>query len=142
MNVLRLSYTSLAEPLGESQVLAYLRGLSGAHRISLVTSEKPADLAYAAAMARLRARCGEHSIRWIARRYHHRPRLASIACDLAGFTWPALRQARECRADLVHARNYIPAFVALVLKRTLGTAFISYMRAFWPEHKHFQGNAG
>jgi glycosyltransferase involved in cell wall biosynthesis len=133
MNVLYLSYTGLAEPLGESQVLAYLRGLSGAHRITLVTFEKPADLADPAAMARLRARCGEHGIRWVARRYHHRPRLLATAWDLAGFTWTALRQAREGRAELVHARSHIPGFVALVLKRTLGIPFLFDMRAFWPE---------
>jgi glycosyltransferase involved in cell wall biosynthesis len=133
MNVLYLSYTGLAEPLGESQVLAYLRGLSGAHRITLVTFEKPADLADTAAMARLRARCSEHGIRWVARRYHHRPRLAATAWDLAGFTWTALRQAQNGRAEIVHARSYIPAFVALLLKRTLGLPFIFDMRAFWPE---------
>lgn len=133
MNVLYLSYTGLAEPLGESQVLAYLRGLSGAHRITLVTFEKPADLADTAAMAHLRARCAEHGIRWVARRYHHRPRLAASAWDLAGFTWTALREARHSRAELVHARSYIPAFVALVLKRALGLPFIFDMRAFWPE---------
>jgi glycosyltransferase involved in cell wall biosynthesis len=133
MKILYLSYTGLAEPLGDSQVFAYLRGLSGAHCITLVSFEKPADLADAAAIAALRARCAEHGIRWIARRYHHRPRLAATAWDLAGFTWTALRQARQGRAEIVHARSYIPGFVALVLKRTLGLAFIFDMRAFWPE---------
>ena len=133
MNVLYLSYTGLAEPLGRSQILAYLRGLSGQHCITLVTFEKPADLGDAMAMEALEAACAEHGIKWVARRYHHWPRLPATALDLAVLGWTALRQAKACKSDLVHARGYIPAFVALLLKRGLGCAFIFDMRAFWPE---------
>jgi len=133
MNILYLSYTGLAEPLGKSQILAYLRGLAGQHCITLVTFEKPADLADAIAMNALRACCAEHGIRWVARRYHHRPRLPATALDLAVLSWTALRQARAGNSELVHGRGYIPAFVALLLKRGLGLTFIFDMRAFWPE---------
>jgi glycosyltransferase involved in cell wall biosynthesis len=133
MNVLYLSYTGLAEPLGQSQILAYLRGLATDHRITLVTFEKPADLADVAAIDALRACCVEHGIRWVACRYHHRPRLAATALDLAVLGWTALRQARAGDAELVHARGYIPAFVALLVKRRLNLPFIFDMRAFWPE---------
>jgi glycosyltransferase involved in cell wall biosynthesis len=133
MNVLYLSYTGLAEPLGQSQVLAYLRGLSGKHRITLVTFEKPADLADAGAITALRAQCGEHGIRWLARRYHHRPRLLATAWDLAMMIWTAFRQARTGDIALVHARSLLPAFIALGLKRAFAIPFIFEMRAFWPE---------
>lgn len=133
MNVLYLSYTGLAEPLGQSQILAYLRGLSGRHRITLVTFEKPADLADIAAINALRAACAEYGIRWVARRYHHRPRLSATAFDLAVLGWTALRQARAGEAELIHARGYIPAFVALLVKRRLDLPFIFDMRAFWLE---------
>ena len=133
MNVLYLSYTGLAEPLGQSQILAYLRGLAADHRITLVSFEKPAALADSAGMAALRDCCAEHGIRWVPRRYHHRPRLPATAWDVAVFTWTALRQARNGDADLVHARGYIPAFVALVLKGALGLPFVFDMRALWPE---------
>lgn len=131
MNVLYLSYTGLLEPLGQSQVLAYLRILSREHRIALVTFEKPADLADGAAVAALRTDCDAHAIRWLPQRYHHRPRLLATAWDLLIFTWVALREARG--ADLVHARSYIPTFVALVAKTLTGTPFIFDMRAFWPD---------
>jgi glycosyltransferase involved in cell wall biosynthesis len=133
MNVVYLSYTGLAEPLGQSQVLAYLRGLSGRHRITLVTFEKPADLADTAAMTALRDLCGKHGIHWVPRRYHHRPRLLATAWDLAVFAFTAFRQARNAQADVVHARGNIPAFVALGLRRVLNVPCIFDMRAFWPE---------
>ena len=100
MNVLYLSYTGLAEPLGQSQVLPYLRGLSVEHRISVISFEKPADLADARAMAALRDSCAEHGIGWIARRYHHRPRFPATAWDLAVLAWTAFRLAATARADL------------------------------------------
>lgn len=133
MNVLYLSYTGLAEPLGQSQILGYLRGLSGQHQVTLVTFEKPADRADAITMKALRACCAEHGIRWVARRYHHRPRLSATVFDLVVMSWTALRQARAGKSELVHARGYIPAFAALLLKRGFGLAFIFDMRAFWPE---------
>lgn len=52
---LYLTRNGLLEPLGQSQVLAYLRGLSRDHRITLVTREKAEDWADAAAVARTRA---------------------------------------------------------------------------------------
>jgi glycosyltransferase involved in cell wall biosynthesis len=133
MNVLYLSYTGLAEPLGQSQVIAYIRGLSGEHRITVISFEKPADLADARAMTALRGTCAEHGIAWIARRYHRRPRLLATVWDLAVLAWTAFRLARTNRAELVHARSLLPALVALGLKRTLGIPFIFDMRGFWPE---------
>jgi glycosyltransferase involved in cell wall biosynthesis len=133
MNVLYLSYTGLAEPLGQSQILPYLRGLSGEHRITVISFEKPADLADAGVMAALREACAGHGIGWTPRRYHRRPRLLATAWDLAVFAWTALRLALTTRAELVHARSLLPALVALGLRRTLGIPFIFDMRGFWPE---------
>lgn len=133
MNVLYLSYTGILEPLGQSQVLAYLRILSGRHRITLVTFEKPQDMADAAAVAALRAVCDAQDIAWKPQRYHRRPRLLATAWDLTVFIAVALREARATQADLVHARSYIPTFVALLVKWLTGTPFIFDMRAFWPD---------
>jgi glycosyltransferase involved in cell wall biosynthesis len=82
-------------------------------------------------VAALRADCEAHGIRWLPQRYHHRPRLLATAWDLLVFTWVALREAHG--ADLVHARSYIPTFVALVARALTGAPFIFDMRAFWPD---------
>jgi glycosyltransferase involved in cell wall biosynthesis len=131
LNVLYLSYTGLLEPLGQSQVLNYLRILAREHRIVLVTFEKPQDMADAAAMAAIRTDCEACGIRWRPQRYHRRPRMLATAWDLLVFTAVALGEGR--RADLIHARSYIPSFVALVAHILTGTPFIFDMRAFWPD---------
>ncbi len=83
MNILYLSYTGLTEPLGVSQVLAYLKGLARDHRITLVSFEKRAELANAALIADLHKTCAAAGIRWVPLRYHHRPRLPATLWDLA-----------------------------------------------------------
>lgn len=130
---LYLTRNGLLEPLGQSQVLAYLRGLSEDHRITLITREKAKDWADAAAVAQLQAECEELGIDWRPRPFRRRPRLIAPTLDLISMTYEVWRAARSGRAQLVHARSYIPAAVAWVVWRITGTPFIFDMRALWPE---------
>ena len=43
-SILYVSYDGILEPLGRSQVLAYLEGLSNRNKIYLISFEKKADL--------------------------------------------------------------------------------------------------
>ena len=131
MNVLYLSYTGLLEPLGQSQIFAYLRVLSREHRITVVSFEKPDDLRNAAAVQAQREACEALGIRWLAKRYHHRPRLAATAWDMTVLLATAIWEAR--RADVIHARSYIATFVALTAGAMSNRPAIFDMRALWPE---------
>ena len=61
---LYLTRNGLLEPLGQSQVMGYLKGLSEDYRITLITFEKTEDLANTHAMASARADCEAHGINW------------------------------------------------------------------------------
>lgn len=130
---LYLTRNGLLEPLGQSQVMAYLRGLSRDHKITLITLEKPQDWADAEAMARARVDCEAHEIDWQPRPFHHRPRLLAPAWSQLVMTAAALRLARSREVGLIHARSYLPAGVAWLVWRLTGTPFIFDMRALWPE---------
>jgi len=130
---LYLTRNGLLEPLGQSQVLAYLRGLSRDHAITLITYEKPEDRANSARMARARAECERHGIRWMPQEFRPRPRIIAPALSMARMTWLVWGEVRGGRARLIHARSYIPAAVALVVHRLTGVPFIFDMRALWPE---------
>ncbi|RBI83313.1 glycosyltransferase [Rhodosalinus halophilus] len=130
---LYLTRNGLLEPLGQSQVMSYLRGLAAEHAITLVTFEKPEDMADSAAMARARADCAAHGIDWRPRRFRRRPRLLASAWSLVAMGTTALRLARSGQLGLIHARSYLPAGVAWAVWRLTGTAFIFDMRALWPE---------
>jgi len=130
---LYLTRNGLLEPLGQSQVFAYLRGLSRDHAVTLISYEKPEDRADRARMARARAECARHGIRWLPQEFRPRPRIVAPALSMVRMAWLVWREVRGGRARLIHARSYIPAAVALTVHRLTGAPFIFDMRALWPE---------
>ena len=130
---LYVTRSGLLEPLGQSQVLAYLRGLSASYRITLITHEKDEDWSDRARVERQRAECARLGIRWIPLRFHPRPRLIAPAFSMLRMARMLWREQRAQDAVLIHARSYLPAGVAMVVGRVTGVPFIFDMRALWPE---------
>lgn len=131
--VLYLTRNGLLEPLGQSQVLSYLRGLSKEHRVTLITYEKDEDWADTHRVTKLRAECERLDIRWLPQRFRRQPKVVAPALSMVRMAWLVTREVRRQRVGLIHARSYIPAAVALVVSRKTGVPFIFDMRALWPE---------
>jgi glycosyltransferase involved in cell wall biosynthesis len=131
--VLYLTRNGLLEPLGQSQVLAYLRGLSNEYRITLITYEKDEDRADSARMDAMLAECERLGIRWLPQRFRPKPKVIAPALSMLRMIWLVWREVRGQKARLIHARSYIPAAVAMVVSRMTGVPFIFDMRALWPE---------
>lgn len=132
-NTLYLTRNGLLEPLGQSQVFSYLSGLSQKHRITLITFEKDDDWADTQRVANLNAECNRLGIRWLPKRFLPRPKVIAPALSMLRMMWLVLREVRRQRVQLIHARSYIPAAVALVVSRLTSVPFIFDMRALWPE---------
>lgn len=128
-----LTRNGLLEPLGQSQVMAYLRGLARDYRITLITYEKAEDWADGAAVSRAAAECEALGINWAPQRFRPRPKIVAPALSMARMTWLLWRTVKREDAKIIHARSYIPAAVAMVVSRLTGTPFIFDMRALWPE---------
>jgi glycosyltransferase involved in cell wall biosynthesis len=136
--VLYVSYDGALEPLGQSQVIAYLERLTGSARLTLLSFEKRADLADGPRTGAMRRRLDGAGIHWIIRRYRKRPPVVSTALDVIAGCRVARRWARETRPGetaIVHSRGYVPALVALYIKRRTGTRFLFDMRGFWVDEK-------
>lgn len=133
-SVLYLTRNGLLEPLGQSQIWPYLRGLSRDHRITLISFEKPGDRCDPAAIQRMHNQCLSHGIRWIPLQFRSKPRPWAPALAVPQLALVAFWQwRRQERPQLVHARSYVPAAIALLLHRLTGVPFIFDMRALWPE---------
>lgn len=130
---LYLTRNGLLEPLGQSQVFSYLRGLSQKHCITLITYEKDDDWADTQRVAKLRAECDRLGIRWLPQRFRAQPKAIAPALSMVRMVWLVAREVRRQRVRLIHARSYIPAAVALVVSRLTGVPFIFDMRALWPD---------
>lgn len=128
-----LTRNGLLEPLGQSQVLAYLRGLSRNYRITLITYEKDADRADGARMAAMHAECVRLGIRWLPQHFRAQPKGIAPALSMVRMVWLLYREVKQQGARLIHARSYIPAAVAMIVGRITGVPFIFDMRALWPE---------
>jgi hypothetical protein len=131
--ILYLSYDGLTDPLGPSQVLAYLKLLSGmGHRISLVTFEKPERSdAERGAMA---AECRAAGIDWHPLAYTRRPPVLSTVKDLLQMRKAALRLHAAQRFDIVHCRSYPPALVGQAVQKR-GAKLLFDMRGFWADER-------
>lgn len=130
---LYLTRNGLLEPLGQSQVLSYLRGLSKEHSITLITYEKDEDWADKQRLVNLRVECERLGIRWLPQRFRPQPKVIAPALSMVRMAWLVAREVRRQRVRLIHARSYIPAAVALIVSRLIGVPFLFDMRALWPE---------
>jgi glycosyltransferase involved in cell wall biosynthesis len=130
---LYLTRNGLLEPLGQSQVFCYLRGLTQEHRIILITYEKDDDWSDTQRVVKMRTECNRLGIRWLPQRFLPQPKVIAPALSMLRMVWLVLREVRRQRVQLIHARSYIPAAVAMTVSRLTGVPFIFDMRALWPE---------
>ena len=134
--VLFISYNGMLEPLGQTQVLPYLRELAKRGvKFTLLSFER--DKAFTVegrrACDELKRELAQQGIEWHWLRYHRRPSLPATAYDVwAGIRY-ASRLVRQNQIELVHARSHIPATIALALKRKFGIKMIFDVRGLMAE---------
>lgn len=133
--ILYISYDGISEPLGQSQVLSYLEKLAVDWRIYLISYEKSSDLANDTQMSLLRDRCSRAGIFWKPLRYHKTPSLLATAFDIVVGCMLGWSIVRKHNVQIVHARSYVAAMIALVLKHTKGVRFLFDMRGFWVDER-------
>jgi glycosyltransferase involved in cell wall biosynthesis len=133
--ILYVSYDGMLEPLGQSQVLAYLERLSGRYAVTLLSFEKKADLADANRLAAVEARIRSAGIKWSRLRYHKAPTAPATTWDIAAGTMVALRLAVARRVRVVHARSYVAALIGLAVKRLTGAKLLFDMRGLWADER-------
>jgi glycosyltransferase involved in cell wall biosynthesis len=134
--VLFVSYNGMLEPLGQTQVLPYLRELAKRGvKFTLLSFEKPQ--AFSAdgrrICADLKRQLLEQGIEWHWLRYHQRPSVPATLFDVYAGIRYARRLVMRNNIEMVHARGYIPATIALALKRQFGIKMIFDVRGLMAE---------
>lgn len=133
--VLYISYDGILEPLGQSQVLAYQERLAHGFELHLLSFEKPEDWADTQAREAVVERMARAGIHWHPRTYHKRPSAPATAFDILVGIFSGLWLVLRHRIRTVHARSYVPAVMALVLKMLTGVRFVFDMRGFWADER-------
>lgn len=133
--ILYLSYDGVLEPLGQSQVLAYLEKLAPGRTIHLISYEKSRDWSDAGKRAEIAARITAAGIRWHPLKYHKSPSAPATAYDIAVGTAVATSLALRHGLTIVHARSYVAALVGLGVKRATGARLLFDIRGLWADER-------
>lgn len=134
MRVLYLSYDGLTDPLGQSQVLPYVEGLTkqGA-KFTIISFEKPA--AYQKSAVVIAERLKQAGIEWIPLKYTKKPPVLSTLWDVFKMYKVAAKLLRQKEYHIVHCRSYISALVGQRLKKSFGVKFVFDMRGFYADER-------
>lgn len=133
--VLYISYDGMLEPLGQSQVIAYLEHLASDCTIHLVSFEKPDDRADKGRFAALAERLAAAGIVWHPLTYHKQPTVPATLFDVAQGAalgwWLVLRH----RLNIIHARSYLPALMGRIITGLTGARLLFDMRGLWADER-------
>ncbi|MEZ5010019.1 MAG: glycosyltransferase [Chitinophagales bacterium] len=132
--VLYISIDGMTDPLGQSQVLPYLIGLSKeGYAITLLSCDKPDR--YLAHKDKIEAICTANNIKWESTPYKNSPKLAASIANVQRLVKIAHQLYQENHFDLVHCRSYLPMFAGISLKKKYGVKLLFDIRGFWPDER-------
>jgi len=134
MRILYITYDGLTDPLGTSQILPYLVGLSeSGHQITVLSTEK--DAAYASQNEQIKSTIRKYNIKWVALKYHAKPKVISTVSDIRALKTKAKELHLQEHFEIVHCRSYVASLVGLWLKRKYPVKFLFDMRGFYANER-------
>jgi glycosyltransferase involved in cell wall biosynthesis len=134
--VLFISYNGMLEPLGQSQVIPYLRELAQRGvRFTLLSFERARAFEPEGIKEceQLRQKLESQGIEWHWLRYHQRPSVPATIYDVLAGVRKAKSLVQRNHIEMVHARAHIPATIALALKKRFGIRMIFDLRGLMAE---------
>jgi len=132
--VVFLSYDGITDPLGQSQILPYLFGISSNknYKITIVSFEKTKN--YHQNKVFILNKLKKNNIDWVQLKYTKYPPIFSTLWDIYKLK-RTLNKLKNKGLDLIHCRSYITTLVALGFKKTYKTPFIFDMRGFYADER-------
>lgn len=113
MRILYITHYSIMEPLGQSQILPYLKGLAErGFSIDILSFEKPGLLADSDRVSTQKASLSASRIEWFPRPYHSGASLFDLLRDIFRTAAEVLRHSARNRIDLIHCRTHVPFLIA------------------------------
>ncbi|RYG40486.1 MAG: hypothetical protein EOO01_27215, partial [Chitinophagaceae bacterium] len=132
--VLFISYDGMTDPLGQSQVIPYLKGLSQAgYKISILSFEKPVRLEKN--RSQIQSLLDAAGINWHPLLFTRKPPILSKIYDKWQMKSTAKKLHRKEGFDLIHCRSYVSAEAGVMLSKKFNVPFLFDMRGFWVDER-------
>ena len=132
--ILYISYDGMTDPLGRSQIIPYLIGLSKkGYSFTILSCEKEEPFRQRKEI--IGALLKQYDIKWVPVKFTSSPPVLSKMYDVYRLRKKAFQLYKENRFDMIHCRSYIAAGIGMDLKRRFGTKFFFDMRGFGPMKK-------
>jgi glycosyltransferase involved in cell wall biosynthesis len=138
MSVLYITYDGLSDPLGASQIIPYIKGISSHQDEIIVLSFEKSERAgsdYDAMKSEIEF-CG---IKWFPIGFTKKFGTFGKAWDLLRMYITAFFLSYKYRVRIVHARGHLPAQVAYFIKRTLKVKLLFDFRGLWVDERVDKG---
>jgi len=133
-NILYISYDGMTDPLGQSQVIPYLQGLSKlGYSFTLISFEKAER--YEKNKDAIGALLQQSNIDWQPLPYTKKPPVLSTLWDLWKLKQKAVSLHHQKHFKIVHCRSYISSIAGLQMQKQFGIKFIFDMRGFYADER-------
>ena len=138
MTVLYITYDGLLDPLGSSQILPYVKGISKHQdEVVIVSFEKSERFLYG--KNALLSDLQNYSIKWKPLPFTKGLGFIGKSWDLCRMYIMALTIAWQHNIEVVHTRGHQPALVGLFIKHLTKAKFIFDFRGLWADERVDKG---
>lgn len=133
-NILFISYDGMTDPLGQSQVIPYLAGLTKyGYQFTILSCEKPErNPSHKNDVENL---LKSFPIKWIPISYHKKPPVLSSVHDVMMLKRKAIQLHATEKFDMVHTRPGVPALIGQWMKKRTGIKFLNDIREFYADSR-------
>jgi len=132
-NVLYITTDGLTDPLGQSQILPYLQGLSKDYRIHILSCEKP-DV-YQQRAAVIQELVDKTGIQWHFVNFRNSPPVLGSWLMQRELRKKAKTIIKDMDISMLHCRSYPAGIIGMALGRKFDFPWLFDMRGFWPEER-------
>ena len=138
MNVLYITYDGLLDPLGSSQILPYIKGIS-THQDGVVILSFEKLERFSQGQQSMLSDIMDYRIHWKPLRFTEGLGFMGKLWDLSRMYFWSFYLANKYTTQVVHARGHAPAQVGLFLKRVLKKKLIFDFRGLWVDERIDKG---
>ncbi len=134
--ILYISYDGATDPLGQSQILPYLKKLTRDDIEFILVSYDKIEYRNKNIFKALRDELSNSKIRWVSLNYHEKPKVLTKLYDISlGIIVCAILLRKNKTIKIVHGRSFVGAFIAMVLKRLFKVKFLLDYRGLWADER-------